>query len=135
MLRNFYFWIMYQVADVHDWILAKNISLGYLFTDEFFHFLLIGLLGVILYLMIRPLFRFLFRHGQEWLVSWLYTFALVGVIAMGIEIGQQVTNTGHLELEDISYSFAGFLAFSAVYAVICAVVWAVKKLVRYLRRK
>ena len=72
--------------------------------------------------MIHPLIRALCKKGMEILVSLLYTLTLVVVVTFGIEVGQQVTNTGHMEFADIVWGVAGFLAAFVVYLVVKAVV-------------
>lgn len=110
------------MADIHTWIMRLNDGFEQSFTDKELHFIVIGVAGLALFLMIHPLIRALCKKGMEILVSLLYTLTLVVVVTFGIEVGQQVTNTGHMEFDDIVWGVAGFLAAFVVYLVVKAVV-------------
>ena len=121
-MKDFLYWIVYRLADIHTWIMQLNDGFEQSFTDKELHFIVIGVAGLALFLMIHPLIRALCKKGMEILVSLLYTLTLVVVVTFGIEVGQQVTNTGHMELADIVWGVAGFLAAFVVYLVVKAVV-------------
>ena len=56
------------------------------------------------------------------IIFFILALVLVVVVTFGIEVGQQVTNTGHMEFADIVWGVAGFLAAFVVYLVVKAVV-------------
>ena len=107
-----------MIARVHDSIYELNADSGLPFTDKQLHYIVIGLFGLILFLVALPLFRALARRGHTGLLAWLFTMAAVAAVSFAIEIGQQQTGTGNMDLEDIVYGLEGFLAVSALIALL-----------------
>lgn len=50
------------IAKIHTFILGINDSYEYEFTDKQLHFLVIGILGMILILLIHPIFKYLAKR-------------------------------------------------------------------------
>lgn len=131
-MKDFLYWIVYRLADVHAWIMQLNNSLEPSFSDKELHFLVIGVVGMGLFLVVHPIVRFLARRGWEMAISWLYTMTLMIVLTFGIEIGQKITGTGMMEFSDIVFGIGGFLAGFAIYFVL-ALIW--KLLRKWFRKK
>lgn len=127
-MKDTLYWFVYRLADIHEWIMRLNDGMEPGFTDKELHFLVIGVAGMMLYALVHPLVRWLARRRLEWVISLVYTLTVVVVITFGIEVGQQITNTGTMEFADIVYGLAGFLAIFAVYRVIVTVIRAIIRL-------
>lgn len=130
-MKVFLYWIVYRLADIHTWIMQLNNSLEPGFSDKELHFLVVGVVGMALFLVVHPIVKFLTRRGWEMAVSWLYTMTLILVLTFGIEIGQKITSTGTMDFADIVFGVGGFLAGFAIYFLL-ALLW---KLLRRLFRK
>ena len=72
-MKDFLYWFVYRLADIHTWIMQLNDGFEQSFTDKELHFIVIGVAGLALFLMIHPLIRALCKKGMEILVSLLYT--------------------------------------------------------------
>jgi hypothetical protein len=68
-------------------------------------------------------------------ITWLYVFTLIIVIAFAVEIGQWYTGTGSMESEDIAYGIAGFLVMFIVFAIIRGLYHGIKAMVSKDNRK
>ena len=64
-------------------LVNNNLEPG--FSDKELHFLVIGLVGMVLFLLIHPMVKFLTRRGWELAVFWLYTMTLIIVLTFGID--------------------------------------------------
>ena len=114
--------IVRLVARIHNFILTWNDSIETSFTDKELHFLVIGIVGIILICILHPLFLWLSRSGHTMIISFFYVFTVIIVIAFAIEIGQGLTGTGSMEKGDITYGILGFLCFFIIFAIIRAIV-------------
>ena len=94
------------------------------------HFLVIGILGMLLIFLIHPLFRHLSKTNHVMIISWIYVFTLILVITFSIEIGQRLTGTGDMEFADIVSGIGGFICLFAVFALIRGAVIGVLRLIR-----
>ena len=130
-MKDFLYWIVYRLADIHTWIMQLNNSLEPGFSDKELHFLVVGVVGMALFMVVHPIVKFLTRRGWEMAVSWLYTMTLILMLTFGIEIGQKITSTGTMDFADIVFGVGGFLAGFAIYFLL-ALLW---KLLRRLFRK
>lgn len=121
-MKDFLYWIVYRLADIHDAINTLNDGFEQRFTDKELHFVVIGLAGLLLFFLIHPIIKALCKKGMEIVVSLLYVLTLVVVVTFGIEVGQQVTNTGSMEFADVVWGVAGFLAAFVLYLMIKSLV-------------
>lgn len=122
--------IVMLIARIHNRIMTINDAFEINFSDKELHFLVIGLLGLVLFLMINPLVHALARNGKMNLITLIYTFTVLFVLTFAIEIGQYVTATGNMELLDIIYGLGGFLVIYAAYALLRNIfLWLWKKIV------
>ena len=126
--------LLYQgvdwVAAVHDRISRMNDTFEGTLSDKQLHFLVIGILGMMLIFMIYPLFRHLAKTNHIMVVSWIYVFTLILVITFAIEIGQRLTKTGEMEFADIVFGLGGFVLMFAVFAVIRGIFNGIRRLVK-----
>lgn len=96
------------VAKIHNYIMGLNDKYEYDFSDKQLHFLVIGVIGMLLIFIVYPLFKWLARTGHVMVIAWIYVFTVILVITFAIEIGQKVTNTGNMEFADIVFGVVGF---------------------------
>ena len=127
-MKDYLNWIVYRLADIHSWIMQLNNNLEPAFSDKELHFLVIGAVGMVIFLVVHPIVKFLTRRGWEMAVSWMYTMTLIIVLTFGIEIGQKVTSTGKMEFADIVFGVGGFLVAFAI-CLLLVLLW---KLLRRL---
>lgn len=111
-LKIWLYQLVISIAWFHDWVISFNHQHSGLFSDSELHFIVIGIFGLLLLLLAYLVFRFLAKHGQVGLMSWLFTLSTVCFVCFAIEIGQSLTRTGTMQLEDIVYGVVGFLAAS-----------------------
>ena len=127
------FWL-YQavayIARVHDKLAECNRMLASPYSDKEMHFIVTAAFGLLLFLLLLPLFRLLTKFGRSGIMAWLFSFMAVLFITFAIEVGQQVTGTGGLELEDIVYSIVGFLIASAAAGLVYLLYLLVRKILR-----
>lgn len=118
------------MAKIHNAIVRYcNISFGGI-SDKWLHFIIIGLLGMIMIAIIYPLFKELAKRNLIMAISWIYVFTLLVVITFGIEIGQKITNTGNMEFRDIAAGLAGFLSMFAIMLLIWGIVILIKRIIK-----
>ena len=122
IIYTFSIWI----ANIHDKVLRINDAGGWYFDDKQLHFIAIGVFGMVLLLVLQPIFRWLAKKDRIMVITWLYVFTVVLVLSFAIEIGQWWTGTGYMESRDIAYGVAGFLVMFFIYALIRALVRAIR---------
>lgn len=135
MLKEYLYWIVYRLSDIHNWILQINNGYEYNLSDKMLHFLVVGVVGMVLFWIVHPVVHFLARRGLQVVISWFYALTLVVVLTFGIEIGQKITGTGHMEFADIVFGVGGYLAMFAVYMLFCLLILGIRKLFRHWRKK
>ncbi len=126
------YWAVEQVAKIHKYLMGLNDAYEYNFTDKELHFLMIGILGMVMIFVIHPIFKWLAKNNHIMVISWIYVFTLIIVITFAIEIGQRVTNTGVMEFADIMFGVIGFLCMFAVFSVIRGIYHLILRGVKYL---
>lgn len=119
------------VATLHNTILTWNDSCETVLSDKQLHFLIIGILGMGLLLVIFPLFKLLSKH-HVLVIAWIYVFTVMVVITFAIEIGQGLTGTGIMEFDDIVAGLGGFMVMFLVFAVFRALLLQVIKFIKSL---
>ena len=113
-MKSFLYFVVDLVAKAHDYLLHLNDSFELYLSDKQLHFLVMGIAGFFLFLVVRWLFSKLRPNA----VAWVYTLTVMGTLALAIEIGQAVTKTGNMELADVAMGMWGVIAFGAVYTLI-----------------
>ncbi len=117
------------VAQIHESLMHLNDNFELYFGDKDMHFIVMAVLGMILFFMVH----FVFKRLAKWsitAISFIYVFTVMTVLGFAIEIGQKITGTGDMDFQDVVAGLYGVLAFFAVYTVYRLIVL----LVRYLMR-
>jgi len=122
-MKAFLYFAVDLVAQIHDYLLHLNDSFELYFSDKQLHFLVMGAAGFSLFLVVRWLFSKLRPNA----VAWVYTLTVMGTLALAIEIGQAITNTGNMEMADVAMGMWGVIAFGAVYTLIHYIVKALRR--------
>lgn len=121
-MTKFLYWVVELIAKMHSYILRINDAYEYQFTDKELHFIVIGLFGMFLVLVVYPVFRYLAKRGHYLTLSSIYAFTLVVVVTFAIEIGQKITHTGSMEFADVMFGVTGFLAMYFVFAFVVGII-------------
>ena len=117
-MREVLYGITEIIARIHNYIMHLNDRFEYNFSDKDLHFLVIGILGMMMIFVVYPLFKWLAGKKHVMVIAWIYVFTLILVITFAIEIGQKISNTGNMEFADIVFGVMGFIVMFAVFAVI-----------------
>lgn len=131
---GFLYWVVEQIAKVHTYLLTLNDSFEYVFTDKELHFIVIGILGMAMLLVVYPIFKALSKN-HVMVIAWIYVFTLILVITFAIEIGQKVTNTGAMEFADIVFGVVGFLTLFIVFLIIRGIYHLIRNILKGNHRK
>ena len=115
------------VARVHEHVLQLNDAGGWYFDDKQLHFIVFGLFGMALIFLLYPLFKMV--------ITWLYVFTVIIVLAFAIEVGQWYTGTGVMESTDIAYGITGFLVMFIIFAILRGLYHGIKAMVKKDDRK
>ena len=94
------------VAKIHNYILSLNDAYEKNFTDKQLHFLVIGILGMLILMVIYPLFKLL-SENHILAIAFIYVFTVIVVITFAIEIGQKISDSGTMDFADIVFGIAG----------------------------
>lgn len=116
-MREFLYFIMEIIAEFHTKLLNMNNAYEYNFTDKELHFIIIGIIGMVMIFVIYPIFKWLAENDHVMTITWIYVFTLIIVLTFAIEIGQKISNTGAMEFADIMFGVVGFLAMYLVFAI------------------
>lgn len=119
------------VNNLHDIILAVSRMLRLNMTDKELHFWLIGSIGILLFLISDYIFRRVARWSIS-ILSFIYTFTVLIVVVLGLEIEQKITGRGNMEFTDVIAGVWGFLVMFGVYSAARVLVWLTLK---YLGRQ
>ena len=133
-MTRFLYWAVGLVARIHGYLMRLNNSYETSFTDKELHFLVIGLLGMGMIFVVYPLFKYLARKHREMVIAWIYVFTVLIGITFAIEIGQKITNTGHMEFADILYGIVGFLTMFFLFCILRGIWNLIKRLIRYWKK-
>ena len=117
MFTKLMYWLVRQLAKIHDILMQINDRQDIPFSDKQLHFLIIGIIGMLIIFVVYPLFKKLAETNHTMVIAWIYVFTLMVVLTFAIEIGQGYTNTGVVELADVVYGLAGFLSMFAIFSV------------------
>ena len=91
-------------------------------------FLIIGLLGIGMLLVIYPLFKWMAKKNLTVLISWFYVFTVLVVITFAIEIGQWYSHTGEMDFNDILAGLVGYFAMSFIFLLVVAIIELIKSI-------
>lgn len=118
----------------HDKFVDILRAAGFSMTDKQLHFLIIGIIGICLFIGTQILFKWLSKYSIT-AISFIYTFTVLIVIVFAIEIEQKLTGSGNMEFGDILYGMYGFLFLFAVYLFIRLIIWIIQKLIQRAKQK
>ena len=118
------------IARIHDKLMTLNDSFEFNYDDKQLHFLIIGVLGMMMVFMVHGLFKWLAKNNHILTITWIYVFTLLLVITFAIEIGQGITHTGTMDFGDIVYGLGGFILFFAVFALIRGIIKGIVRLIK-----
>ena len=113
------------VAQIHESLMHLNDNFELYFGDKDMHFIVMAVLGMILFFMVH----FVFKRLAKWsitAISFIYVFTVMTVLGLAIEIGQKITGTGDMDFRDVVAGLYGVLAFFAVYTVYRLIVLLVR---------
>ncbi|TGE31860.1 hypothetical protein [Desulfosporosinus sp. Sb-LF] len=113
----------------HDKLILLTKLMGLKFNDKQLHFLVIGLIGIILFLFVHKLFKYLVQYSLT-AISFFYTFTVMAVFVFAIEIEQKITGRGNMEFQDIVEGLWGFIVAFAIYMGVVMSVRGLRKLLR-----
>ena len=117
------------VAQIHESLMHLNDNFELYFGDKDMHFIVMAVLGMILFFMVH----FVFKRLAKWsitAISFIYVFTVMTVLGLALEIGQKITGTGDMDFRDVVAGLYGVLAFFAVYTVYRLIVLLVRHLMR-----
>ena len=124
-----------MIARFHSKILTLNDAYEYNFTDKELHFIVIGLVGLGLIFLLHPFFKLLAKTNHVMVISWLYVFTLIIMVTFAIEIGQKLTGTGVMELEDMTSGIMGFLVIFLIFAVVRGLIKGIVELIKGSKKR
>lgn len=120
------------VNNVHDDLIVVFNALGFNFSDKDMHFWVIGVIGMILFLITNSIFKWISKFSISAL-SFIYTFTVLVVLVFAVEIQQKITGRGNMELKDATVGLKGFLYIFLIYLVIVLSIkglkWGYNKLI------
>ena len=122
------------MSRAHSYILTLNDRFEYSFSDKELHFIVIGATGLMLILLVYPVFKLLANHNRVLAITWIYALTVLLVLTFAIEIGQSLTGTGTMEFGDVVAGMGGFFAVTAVIVTLHLLLWIIKSIVRAVRR-
>lgn len=128
-MKEFLYFVIAVITKAHNSIMSLNDGMEYNFTDKELHFIVIGIMGLLMIFVVHPVILWLTKHGHIMTISFIYVFTAIIVITFAIEIGQKATGTGHMEFADIAAGVLGFLVMFAVFAAVRALYHWAKKLI------
>ena len=117
------------IAKIHSAILTWNDSFETALSDKQLHFLVIGLIGMGMLLVIFPLFKALSKN-HVLVIAWIYVFTVMVVLTFAIEIGQGITHTGTMDFDDIVFGLVGFMVMFLIFAAVRSIFLAAVKLIK-----
>ncbi|WP_073337048.1 hypothetical protein [Clostridium grantii] len=120
--------------EIHDILIRIFKQLGFSFNDKELHFIIIGIIGMVLYLIVNAAFKKIVKLSVE-VISFIYTATVLLVLVFAIEIAQKITGGGVMEFEDVVAGVWGFIYIFAVYLAIRMGKYLTIKGYKYLIRK
>lgn len=125
--------IVMWTARIHDEIMGMNDGWGYYNSDKKLHFIVMGIIGMIVVLAAYFVFKLLQNHPL--IIAFIYAFTVMIVLTFAIEIGQGFYGTGNMEMEDVVAGMGGFLFFFVIFALVRGIFLLIFNLLRGNDRK
>ena len=126
LLRQAVWTFVDMAAEAHRAIWRIVRGTGLRMDDKALHFWVFGMLGALLFAAVWRLFWLMRRHPG--VAAFLFSLTAVALLALAVEMGQQISGTGAMELSDIAAGVGGFLVLAGALAVIATVVLGVRRL-------
>ncbi len=120
------------INEFHDLLIKIFDVLGCNFDDKQLHFIIIGIIGIIMYLIVNQIFKALSKISIE-VVSFVYTFTVLVVIVFAIEIEQKITGRGAMDFADIVAGLWGFIYIFSFYVLVKVTIYLLKKLYNHIK--
>ncbi|MBQ8261144.1 MAG: hypothetical protein IJZ00_12010 [Lachnospiraceae bacterium] len=134
-MKELLYKIMELIARIHQYIMGLNDAYEYDFTDKELHFLVVGIVGLLLIFIIYPLFKWLAKKHLVMVIAWIYVFTLVIGFSLAIEIGQKISGSGVMDFADIMFGVVGFLAMFLAFCVVRFIWHMLCRLVRKIKER
>ncbi len=106
---------------IHDRIMTLNDAYEMYLSDKQLHFIVVGTVGIALLLVIYPLFKLLSKH-HVLIIAWIYVFTMMVVMTFSVEIGQWLSGTGMMDMDDVVAGLTGFMVLFIIFAIIRAII-------------
>ena len=133
MFRTFLAHVVRFVTYMHTKILGLNDSYELYLSDKELHFFVVAIVGVLLIIVLYPLFRFLVKRNKTLYIVWIYVFTFLFAFTLLIEIGQRLTGTGMMDYMDTVAGLVGFMLASFGVFVIRWIYMFIKWVIRKFR--
>lgn len=127
-LKTIVDWLIHIIYKTHTYFMSMNDSFETQLSDKQLHFVIIGLLGIAMLLVIYPLFKWMAKKHMTILISWFYVFTVLVVITFAIEIGQWYSHTGQMDFNDILAGLIGYFAMSFIFILVVAIIALIKSI-------
>jgi len=114
-------WAVTAVNRLHDSLLLVVRALGLRLDDKQLHFWVLGLIGIVLFMVVDAAFRWISKWSVS-AISFFYTLTVLVIVALAMEIQQQITGRGALDFEDIVAGIWGFITLFCLYLLIRMVI-------------
>lgn len=123
-------WLVSLVNEVHDQLVMR---FGIQMTDKALHFWVIGLIGLVLFLLVYLVFKWMNQFKfKTTILAFVYTFTLMVVLVFAIEIQQAITNRGNMEFTDAAMGLWGFIFFFFIYSIVVAIIYSIVQVTKKL---
>ncbi len=132
-MSEFIYRVVLWTAQIHDEIMSLNNGWGYYNNDKKLHFIVMGIIGMVVVLGAFFLFRLLRNHIL--VIAFIYAFTVMLVLTFVIEIGQGYYGTGNMEMDDVVAGMGGFLFCFIIFALVRAIFLLIYNLIRGEDRK
>ena len=64
-MKEFLYTIVYMISKIHNRLMGLNDAYEYNFSDKELHFIVIGVLGMLMIFVVYPFFKSLAKHGDR----------------------------------------------------------------------
>ena len=129
-MKQFLYGILDIISGAHEYFLSLNDAYETNFTDKDLHFIIIGAIGMILVLIVHPIFTILAKTNHVLTITWIYVFTLILLLTFAIEIGQGFSHSGTMDFVDIVFGIWGFMLMFLVFALIRGIILGIVHLIQ-----
>lgn len=113
------------INKAHDRIVDTAHMLGLGMSDKQLHFWLLGIIGVIIFMVCDVIFKRLAKWSIS-AITFIYTLTILIVTVLTIEIEQKVTQSGSMDFDDMVAGLSGFIVLFVLYILIRVLVKEIK---------